>query len=135
MSTREIFFPALRLGVSCLGVLAVLSVTITAQAPPEFDVASFKVHPPDPGGNFSSSMRSLPNGQTMMSNISIRTIIGQAFPSRGSSEVLGLPDWASSQNYDVIVKSNRAVSRDEQRQRFLARLSFEGRAECAVMPA
>jgi uncharacterized protein (TIGR03435 family) len=102
--------------VSSLCVLVILGVPIAAQAPLEFDVASIKVHPPDPGGNFSSSMRTLPNGQVVMTNMTIRTIIGRAYPSRGSNQVIGLPDWAGDQHYDVVVKANRAVSREEQEQ-------------------
>jgi len=94
-------------------LLLVMSAMTNAQAP-EFDVASFKVHPPDPGGNFQSSMRTLPNGQSVMTNISIRTIIGRAYPSRGSQQVLGLPSWTDDIHYDVVVKANRQVSREEQ---------------------
>jgi uncharacterized protein (TIGR03435 family) len=97
-------------------VLAWLAVTTAAQAPLEFEVASFKIHLPDPAGNFSSSMRTLPNGQIVMTNMSIRTIIGRAYPSRGSNQVIGLPDWVGKDNYDVIVKANRQVSREEQEQ-------------------
>jgi uncharacterized protein (TIGR03435 family) len=83
-------------------------------APIEFDVASIKVHPPDPGGRFESSMRTLPNGQVTIINASLRTIIARAYPSRGSLQILGLPGWTESEHYDVMVKANRQVSRDEQ---------------------
>ncbi len=110
----QTFFASWRLGVSSLGVLAALSATVATQAPLEFDVASIKVHPPDLSGNFQSSMRTLPNGQVVMTNVSLRTIIGRAYPSRGSNQVLGVTGWAESQHYDVIVKANRQVLRDEQ---------------------
>src|SRR3954463_10015972 len=97
-----------------LCVLAVLGVTVMAQAPLEFEVASIKVHPPPPDGRFQSSMRTQPNGQVTMTNISARALIGRAYPSRGSQQILGLPSWVEGAYYDVIVKANREVSRDEQ---------------------
>jgi len=105
---------AWRLGVSLLGVLAALGVTAAAQAPIEFEVASIKVHPPAADGRFQSSVRTQPNGQVTMTNISVRTLIGRAYPSRGSQQILGLPSWTEGVYYDVIVKANRQVSRDEQ---------------------
>src|SRR6476646_8685342 len=103
-----------RRGLSTLGVLGALGVLAMAQAPLEFEVASIKVHPPDPSERFQSSMRTLPNGQVEMTNVSLRTIIGRAYPSRGSQQVVGLPSWEASEHYDVIVKANREISRDEQ---------------------
>ena len=70
-----------RRGLSTLGVLGALGVMAMAQAPLEFEVASIKVHPPDPSGRFQSSMRTLPNGQVEMTNVSLRTIIGRAYPN------------------------------------------------------
>ena len=73
---------AWRLGVSTLGVLAALGVTAATQAPLEFEVASIKVHPPPADGRFQSSMRTQPNGQVTMTYVSVRTLIGRAYPSR-----------------------------------------------------
>ena len=53
-------------------VLLVVGPLLHAQAPIEFDVASIKVHAPDPSSNFTSSLRTLPNGQVVMTNISRR---------------------------------------------------------------
>lgn len=94
--------------------LLLVSALVLAQTPIEFDVASIKVHPPDPSGQFQSSMRTQPNGQVTMTNVSVRTLIGRAFPSRGSQQVLGLPAWTEGVYYDVVVKANRQVSREEQ---------------------
>ena len=128
-----IAFAAWRLGVRSLGVslLGVLALSVTAathpstpargalsavegQAPIEFEVASIKVHPPSADGRFQSSARTQPNGQVTMTNVSVRTLIGRAYPSRGSQQILGLPSWTEGVYYDVIVKANRQVSRDEQ---------------------
>jgi len=80
----------------------------------EFEVASIKLHPPDNSGQFQSSMRTLPTGQMVLTNVSLRTLLGRAYPSRGSQQILGFPAWAEGKYYDVNVKANRPVSRDEQ---------------------
>src|SRR5688572_18203960 len=76
----------------------------TPDASVDLDVASFKRNST---GDSSSSMRQAQNGQEVMTNVSVRTIIGRAYPSRGSSQVLGLPAWTESERYDVIVKASR----------------------------
>jgi uncharacterized protein (TIGR03435 family) len=120
---KSFFFASWRLGVGSLCLFSALCVTTAAQVPLEFEVASFKVHSPDPGGSFSSSMRTLPNGQIVMTNMTVRTIIGRAYPSRGSTQVLGLPSWTENEHYDVIVKANRPVSPDEQQEMWRALLA------------
>ena len=94
-----------------------------AVAPLEFEVASIKEHPPDPSGRMESSMRTMPDGQMVLTNVSLRTLIGRAYPSRGSTQVLGVPSWADGKFYDVNVKANRTVSRDEQQQMWKALLA------------
>ena len=90
----------------------------TAADPPplEFEVASIKLHPPDNSGRFQSSMRTLPNKQMVLTNVSLRTLVGRGYPSRGSQQILGFPTWAEGKYYDVTVKANRQVSRDEQQE-------------------
>ena len=83
----------------------------TPVTPVDLDVASFKRNTT---GDSSSSMRLTANGTETLTNLSVRTIIGRAYPSRGSNQVLGLPAWAESERYDVVVKADRRGSRDEQ---------------------
>jgi uncharacterized protein (TIGR03435 family) len=92
-------------------------------APLEFEVASIKVHAPDNSGRFSSSMRTMPNGQIVMTNVSLRTLIGRAYPSRGSQQIINVPAWSDGVFYDVNVKANRPVSRDEQQAMWQALLA------------
>lgn len=102
-------------GLRAIGGPAVLAQNPTTTEPPlEFEVASIKLHPPDTSGQFQSSMRTLPNGQMVLTNVSLRTLLGRGYPSRGSQQILGFPAWAEGKYYDVNVKANRSVSRDEQ---------------------
>jgi uncharacterized protein (TIGR03435 family) len=108
--------------------LALVAVLATAVVYPaftqtEFDVASIKPHPPDPAGGFQSSMRTLPTGQMVLTNVSVRTLIGRAYPSRGSLQIVGLPSWTEGVYYDVNVKPNRPVSRDDQQEMWRALLA------------
>jgi uncharacterized protein (TIGR03435 family) len=91
-------------------------------SPLEFEVASIKPHPPDPSGRIESSLRTLPNGM-VLTNVSLRTLIGRAYPSRGSTQMVGVPSWAEGKFYDVNVKATRTISRDEQQQMWKALLA------------
>ena len=74
--------------------------TLSAQAPAEFDVVSIKRSAPDTAG---SSMRTLPDGTSIMLNVAIRQFITGASPVP-VREVEGLPDWAMQERYDVTAK-------------------------------
>jgi uncharacterized protein (TIGR03435 family) len=103
-----------------LALLGVLGVTLAAQAPVEFDVASIKRHVGDVNG---SSMRGMPDGSMVAVNVPIRSIIGSAYPSQ-SGEYIGLPDWAQSERYDINVKPPAGTGR-EQMQEMWRRLLTE----------
>ena len=91
--------------------LLALAVTVSAQSPPgEFEVATIKRNV---SADTVSGMRSNANGQQDLTNVTARTLIAQAFPSRGSSQIVGLPSWAEEDRYDVIVKADRRRPRDE----------------------
>ena len=97
-----------------------LVVTVRAQSPAsptpaavEFDVASIKRNTgATPGGG----MRSMPDGSSVMTNVTIQQFIGAAYPSQ-SGEYIGLPDWAriGGERFDVTVKPPADATR-EQRQ-------------------
>ena len=86
---------AWRLGVSTLGVLIVLCVTLPAQAPLEFEVASIKRNTTN---TFATGP--LPNpasGQVSMINASMQTLVLRGYPLETAPVlVVGLPDWAES---------------------------------------
>jgi uncharacterized protein (TIGR03435 family) len=101
-----------RFGVSSLCVLAALGVTSAAQAPLEFDVASIKRHVDDAPG---ASFRTLPDGSVVGVNATIRSFIGSAYPSQ-NGQYSGLPEWATTERYDVTVKPPAGATREQIRE-------------------
>lgn len=110
-------------GLRAAGVRAQDAPSISNSPRLEFEVASIRLHPPDNSGQFQSSMRTLPNGQVVMTNVSLRTLLQRGYPSRGSQQIVGFPAWAEGKYYDVNVKANRPVSRDEQQEMWRALLT------------
>jgi uncharacterized protein (TIGR03435 family) len=88
-----------------------LSAAVIAQSPPqEFEVAVIKRNisaDSSSGGRFGA------NGQEDLINVSARTLITRAYPSRGSSTIVGLPAWTESERYDATVKADRRRPREE----------------------
>ena len=84
--------------------------------PLEFDVASIKrnTSPLGAGG----AMRTLPDGTFMMSNQPIMTIIGSASPVEGIllRNMVGLPDWARTDNYDITVRPPAGSTVEQRRE-------------------
>jgi uncharacterized protein (TIGR03435 family) len=66
----------------------------------EFDVASIKRSAPDAVGG---SMRTLPDGTSIFLNVRVQQFVTTAAPVP-VREVIGLPDWATTERYDVTVK-------------------------------
>lgn len=104
--------------------------TISAQTPrAEFDVVSIKRSAPDATG---SSMRTLPDGTEIMANVRINQFItsAAAVPVR---EVVGLPDWAQTERYDVTAKPPADSTREQRRQMwqtlFSERMKLEAHVE------
>jgi uncharacterized protein (TIGR03435 family) len=109
---RALFFlTAIALGCAEMLAQGRPAATPADQPPTEFEVASIKRNS---GADSSSSMRSEVNGRQVLTNVSARTIVSQAYPSRGSNQIVGLPAWAESEHYDVIVKADKRRPRDEQ---------------------
>src|SRR4029077_8888238 len=89
---------ALAAPVTLLASIVLMSAQ--APAPVEFDVVSIKRNPgTTPGGGG----RTLPDGTQMMSNMPIRNFVLAASPVP-TREVVGLPDWATTERYDVTLK-------------------------------
>lgn len=98
----------------------------------DFEVVSIKLNTNGLGGG--GGIRTLPDGTMMMVNQPIRSIIrGAALePTR---EVLGLPDWAVNERYDITTKPPEGSTRDQRSvmmqrmfaQRFNARVHVEQR--------
>ena len=83
-----------------LGAFAIVP-SLSAQTPrAEFDVVSIKRSAPDAVGG---SMRTLPDGTSIMANVRVQQFIRSAAPVP-VREVIGLPEWATTERYDVTAK-------------------------------
>ena len=77
------------------------------QAPPlagaQFDIVSIKPHNPDSVGG--GGMRTGPDGAFTMTGLPIWSIIAYASPIPvPPREIIGLPEWARTERYDIIAK-------------------------------
>jgi uncharacterized protein (TIGR03435 family) len=84
-------------------LLVVLSTTLTAQAPATFEVASIKA-------NKSGENRigfGFPTGSLAITNLPLSALIIQAYRLQ-DHELFGLPDWATSERYDITAKAASA---------------------------
>ena len=95
-----------------LTAIAVVMTSITAvfaQSPPSgptFDVVSIKKHVAEPGPmRLSSSVNMRPDGGFTMTNIPVLTLIARAHEGIRPADMVGLPDWARSERYDVSATS------------------------------
>src|SRR5690349_2241645 len=107
----------MRLWTSCAFAL-IVGATASAQSPAtsEFDAVSIKKSDSTtPGGG----MRSRPDGGMTMTNQPIRSILLSASPVQ-TREVLGLPDWVTSERYDVTVKPPEGATREQVREMWRA---------------
>lgn len=96
-------------------VLAALSLvhSVLAQTPPaEFDVVSITRSAPDAVG---SSMRTMPDGTSVMTNVAVSQFITGAAPLP-VRQVAGLPAWANSERYDVTAKPPPGSTPEQRRQ-------------------
>jgi uncharacterized protein (TIGR03435 family) len=115
---------------SLLAVVICFPASIHAQstALDEFDVVSIKRNTSTAGGG----MRTLPDGTLVMTNQPIRSIIMSASPVP-AREVVGLPDWAMTERYDVTARPPAESTREQRGQMwrtlFAQRMKLVGRVE------
>jgi uncharacterized protein (TIGR03435 family) len=69
-------------------------------APVQFDVVSVKMHNPENG---DSRMQLLPEG-VRLSNLPLQDLIVQAYGLVLSDQIIGLPNWANSERFDIEAK-------------------------------
>jgi uncharacterized protein (TIGR03435 family) len=91
-----------------------------AAAPLEFDVVSIK---PSAAGLDFTRMQTLPDFTFMMTNSPLRSIVMNASPVDGVREVLGLPDWANTERYDITAKPPAGTTREQLRPMWQALLA------------
>jgi len=100
-------------------LLAVLATPLSAfaQTPkPEFDVVSIKRSAVDARGGGG---RTFPDGSQRMVNEAVRQFIATASPTP-TREVIGLPDWATTERFDVEVKPPAGSTREQIKQMWQA---------------
>jgi len=95
-----------------------MAATASAQSPAtqNFDVVSIKKSESTTQGG---GMRSRPDGGMTMTNQPIRSILLSASPVQ-TREVIGLPDWANTERYDVTVKPPEGATREQVREMWRA---------------
>jgi uncharacterized protein (TIGR03435 family) len=103
-------------------VVALSVTTAAAQAPLEFDVASIKRNT---ANTFASGPPPNPaSGQVSMVNAPVQTLVVRAYPLQTVPvQVIGLPDWAESERYDVVAKGKPGATPEEQQQMWRALLT------------
>ena len=102
----------LRPAVVPLTLVVASAALLVAQDNPTFDVVSIKRSTSDGRGGGG---RTLPDGSQRMTNMPIRNFILAASPVP-VREVVGLPDWALTERYDVELKPPRGSSAAQRRQ-------------------
>jgi uncharacterized protein (TIGR03435 family) len=99
------------LGVVLVAVCAspMAQAPVPAVAKPSFEVASVKPNR-DNTGRMSSTMQ--PGGRYIITNLSLAIIIRNAF---GVSQLVGLPEWGSSERFDIIAKAEQEFPRSNDK--------------------
>jgi uncharacterized protein (TIGR03435 family) len=92
----------------------------------EFEIVSIKRNT---SGNPGSSGRTLPDGTRMVTNSPIRAFIMSASPVP-ADEIIGLPDWALTERYDVALKPPAGYTRDQRGE--MMRSMFADRMKLAA---
>src|SRR5260221_13220138 len=91
--------------------LATSVLSAQSTAPAVFDVVSIK---PVTELRQSSGFRTLPDGSEVMSNIPVAGFVREASPVK-VRDVVGLPDWATTERFDVTVKPPAGKTPRQQR--------------------
>jgi len=109
-----------------LGVLVAVAFfpdAIAGQTPspgPAFDVVSIKQSPPQTGPTRTANIfRQRPDGGLTTTRTAVSSLISRAYPATSSPDMVGLPDWARRDFYDVNATSPLATATAEQRTAML----------------
>jgi uncharacterized protein (TIGR03435 family) len=93
---------------------------LEAQTPgATFDVASVRANKSGPQG---TNIKVLPSGVNLV-NVPLRAIIQLAYGIQQPSRLVGVPDWASAERFDIAAKSDAITSRDQLRSMLQALLA------------
>lgn len=115
---------------SCLVVLVALSASaLKAQAPPAFEVATVRLNK---SGTTQANIGMPPNGVNFV-NLPLRGIIQLAYGINQPSKLVGVPDWAVTERYDITARAAGPITQDERRLMLQAllkdRLKLDARLE------
>lgn len=78
-----------------------ISELLPPPPPTEFEVATLK--PTDP--EFRGGRSQIQNGRVNLQGVPIGAIVGQIWNFDERTEVVGLPDWANTDRYDLVAKA------------------------------
>jgi uncharacterized protein (TIGR03435 family) len=92
-------------------LFALAAGAATAQAPPAFEVASVKLNK---SGTTQANAGMLPNGVNFV-NLPLRGIIQLAYGINQPSKLVGVPDWAVSERYDITARAAGPITQEERR--------------------
>jgi len=108
----------MRCSLLCAAAVVALSPLVAAQGQqsaieprPTFEVASIKQNR---SGTTDWSFGAQPGGRWSMVNRSIATLIREAYPAQ-VPELLGAPQWVTSDPYDIIAKGEGNPTREQIR--------------------
>ena len=118
--------PRIRVGVLLLAAASLPAYAqerIPAGPPangPTFDAVSIKRNVSDV--ITSRSVGERPGGVFILSGMAVAPVIRAAYPA-DTSDLIGAPDWVSSEIYDLTARANRDVPRDEMQAMLRAMLA------------
>jgi uncharacterized protein (TIGR03435 family) len=93
-------------------VMAVAASVIVFAQGPTFDVVSIKRNTGGMvRGNFAPPIYR-PDGSLTLKNVPVNTLIARAYPD---TDIVGLPDWARTERYDVATTSTLITATAEDR--------------------
>jgi uncharacterized protein (TIGR03435 family) len=92
-------------------LLALSSAALVAQTPPAFEVASVKANK---SGTTQANVGMPPNGVNFV-NLPLRGIVQLAYGINQPSKLVGVPDWAVTERYDISARAAGPVTQEERR--------------------
>jgi uncharacterized protein (TIGR03435 family) len=113
---RTCLIASISVAVTFAGVIDTLGQA-SPQAP-SFEVVSIRPSPPNQPGAFpfpQSSFDQRPDGGISVTNVTVASLIARAYPPTLPVEIVGLPDWARRDNYNVSATARlSSPTRDDQ---------------------
>jgi len=99
-------------------LLAALTSRAFTQTPappagPTFDVVSIKLN--TSGNRPTSPPVERPDGGLRMTSVPVSVLIARAYPPAAPIDMVGLPDWARTERYDVIATSTLSTATRDDR--------------------